>query len=105
MPGVDFGRVRALVTMVQVLSLIGFEPSSRSGSEWYGSCPLHECGPSRRHSSFSVNVATVRYCCHRYGSQGNQLEPWAALTDLPLHQAAVDLCRRLSHDVPWPRRW
>ena len=31
MPGVDFDRVRALVTMEQVLNLLGFQPSSRSG--------------------------------------------------------------------------
>ena len=44
MPGVDFSRVRALVTMEQVLSLLGFEPAGRSGSQWYGSCPLHDAG-------------------------------------------------------------
>jgi DNA primase len=104
-PGVDFGRVRALVTMEQVLSLLGFEPSGRSGSQWYGSCPLHESGPGRRRRSFSVNVALGRYCCHRCGSRGNQLELWAAATKLPLHQAAIDLCRRLGRDVPWIRRW
>ena len=105
MPGVDFGRVRALVTMEQVLGLLGFEPSSRSGSQWYGRCPLHESGPARRRRSFSVNVAIGRYCCHRCGSRGNQLELWAAAARLPLHQAAIDLCRRLGHDVPWVRRW
>jgi hypothetical protein len=55
-PGVDFDRVRALVTMARVLDLLGFEPSSRSGAQWYGSCPLHEPGPGRRRS-FSVNVS------------------------------------------------
>ena len=105
MPGVDFGRVRALVTMEQVLSLLGFKPSSRSGSQWYGSCPLHESGSGRRHRCFSVNVALGRYCCHRCGSRGNQLELWAAATKLPLHQAAIALCRRLGCDVPWIRRW
>jgi hypothetical protein len=69
-PGVDFGRVRALVTMEQVLSLLGFEPSSRSGSQWYGSCPLHESGPGRRHRCFSVNVALGRYYCHAAGVAG-----------------------------------
>ena len=73
MPGVDFGRVRAVVTMEQVLSLLGFEPSSRSGSQWYGRCPLHESGP-RQSRSFSVTVALGRYYCHRCGSHGNQLD-------------------------------
>ena len=45
MPGVDFDRVRTEITMEQVLSLLGFQPSTRSGVQWYGSCPLHESGP------------------------------------------------------------
>jgi DNA primase len=103
-PGVDFDRVRAEITMEQVLNLLGFMPSTRSGAQWYGSCPLHDPG-ARRRRSFSVNLATGRYLCHRCGSHGNPLELWAAATKLPLHQAAIDLCRRLGCDVPWIRRW
>jgi len=90
--------------MEQVLHLLGFEPSNRSGVQWYGRCPLPGCTSSRRHS-FSVNVAQGRYCCHRCHSHGNQLELWAAATELPLYQAAIDLCQRLGRDVPWIRRW
>jgi len=103
-PGVDFDRVRAEITMEQVLNLLGFVPSTRSGAQWYGRCPLHEPG-ARCRRSFSVNLATGRYFCHRCGSHGNPLELWAAATKLPLHQAAIDLCRRLGCDVPWIRRW
>ena len=53
--------------------------------------------------SFSVNMAIGRYFCHRCQSHGNQLELWAAATKLPLHQAAMDLCRRLGRDIPWIR--
>jgi DNA primase len=105
MPGIDFGRIRARVTMEQVLNLLGFEPTSRSGSQWYGRCPLDDCGTGRRRRGFSVNVASGRYYCHRCRSHGNPLELWAAATRLPLHQAAIDLCRRLGRDVPWIRRW
>ena len=104
MPGVDFHRIRAEITMEQVLDLLGFEPSSRSGVQWYGRCPLHESRPGR-HRSFSVNVALGRYFCHGCRSHGNQLELWAAATKLPLHQAALDLCHRLGHEIPWIRRW
>ena len=52
MPGVDFERIRAVVTMEQVLNLLGFEPTSRSGSQWYGSCPLPDCGAGRRRRQF-----------------------------------------------------
>jgi len=104
MPGVDFHRVRAEITMEQVLNLLGFEPSSRSGAQWYGRCPLHESGPGR-HRSFSVNVALGRYFCHGCRSHGNHLELWAAATKLPLHQAALDLCHRLGQEIPRIRRW
>ena len=104
MPGVDFDRVRAEITMEQVLSLLGFQPSKRSGMQWYGSCLLHEPRSGRRRS-FSVNVAIGRYFCHRCHSHGNQLELWAAATKQPLYHAAVDLCRRLGRDVPWLERW
>jgi DNA primase len=105
MPGVDFERIRAVVTMEPVLNLLGFEPSSRSGSQWSGRCPLPACGSSRRRDSFSVNVASDRYCCHRCGSHGNALELWAAATGQSVYPAAIDLCRRLGCEIPWIRRW
>ena len=77
MPGVDFDKVRAEITMEQVLTLLGFQPLNRSGVQWCGSCPLHESGSERRRS-FSVNVANGRYFCHRCHSHGNQFELWAA---------------------------
>ena len=53
----------------------------------------------------SLNVEVNCYYSHGYRSRGNQLELWAVATKLPLHQAAIDLCRRLGRDVPWIRRW
>ena len=104
MPGVDFDRLRAEITMEQVHDLLGFKPSQRTGDQWYGSCPLHD-SPSARRRCFSVNVAIGRYRCHRCHSQGHQLELWAAAAKLPLHQAALDLCRALGKEVPWMHRW
>ena len=104
MPGVDFDRVRTEITMEQVLRLLGFRPLTRSGAQWYGSCPLHE--PAKGSArSFSVNVAIGRYCCHRCGSYGNQIELWAAAKKLQPYQAAIDLCRRLGREIPWLPRW
>jgi DNA primase len=103
-PGVDFDRLRAEITMEQVLSLLGFQPSKRSGAQWYGCCPLHESRLGR-HRSFSVNLAIGRYYCHHCRRHGNQLELWAAATKLPLHQATIDLCHRLGRDIPWLGRW
>jgi DNA primase len=103
MPGVDFDRLRAEITMEHVLDLLAFEPVRRSGSQWYGRCPLHE-STSKRSCCFSVNVTLGRYYCHRCHSHGNLLELWAAANKLPLHRAAIDLCRRLGREVPWIQR-
>jgi len=104
MPGVDFDRVRAEITMQQVLQLLGFEPSRCRGEQWYGRCPLPGCRPSRR-PSFSVNVAIGRYYCHRCHRHGHQLELWAEATGLLLYPAAIDLCAALGREVPWIQRW
>ena len=113
-------RTTTLITMGQVLNLLGFEPSNGWGVQWYGSCPLHESRPRRRRRSFSVNVAND---CHRCHGHGNPLELWAAATKLPLHQAAISPSRFSSSslvthgprivpplpaaersDAPWPRQ-
>jgi DNA primase len=98
-PGIDFDRLRAEITMEQVLELLGFVPSHRTGDQWYGRCPLHPSA-SPRPRFFSVNVAIGRYHCHRCHSQGNQLELWAAFTKRKLYPASIDLCRLLARDVP-----
>ena len=104
MPGIDFDRLRRAITMEEVLELLGFEPSQRTGDQWYGACPLHG-STSCRARHFSVNVAKRRYCCHKCHSQGNQLELWAAFTQTQLHPAMIDLCRTLGRDIPWLRSW
>jgi DNA primase len=100
MPGIDFDRLRAEITMEEVLRLLGFEPARRTGPQWYGCCPLRGCTSERRHS-FSVNVTLGRYYCHHCRSHGHQLELWAATTALTLHRAAIELCGRLGREVPW----
>ncbi|HJT78873.1 MAG TPA: CHC2 zinc finger domain-containing protein [Gemmataceae bacterium] len=104
MPGVNFDRLRAEITMEEVLRLLAFAPTGRSGWQWYGPCPFHPA-TAKRSRCFSVNVALRRYYCHRCHRHGNHLELWAAASQLPLYQAAIDLCQRLGRDVPWMQRW
>lgn len=104
MPGVDFRQLMADISMREVLEQLGFEPSSRRGDQWRGPCPIHR-SRSLGSRTFCVNLHSQRYFCHRCGSQGNQLELWAAVHDLPLHHAALDLCRALGRNVPWIVRW
>jgi DNA primase len=104
MPGIDFDQLRNEITMEQVLDLVGFEPTSRNGSQWYGYCPLHDCTSEGRRS-FSVNVSMRVYCCHKCQSKGSQIQLWATVTDKPLYPATIDLCRLLGREVPWIRHW
>lgn len=104
MPGIDFDRLRAEISIEQVLQLLNFRPLRGRGPQQYGWCPLNHCPPSRR-PCFSVNVELGRYYCHRCHRSGHQIQLWAAATGLPLHHAAIDLCRTLRHDIPWIRHW
>lgn len=104
MAGVDFHALRNEITMEQVLNRIGFEPSSRSGDQLHGPCPVHgSSSPQSR--SFSVNLKSGRYYCHKCHSQGNQLELWAAVYHQSIYDAALDLCRTLGRETPWIKRW
>jgi hypothetical protein len=47
MPGIDFHRLRQEITMEQVLTLLGFEPSQRTGDQWYVPCLRLFASPSR----------------------------------------------------------
>lgn len=104
MPGVDFQVLRTEITMTEVLNQLGFEPTRRSGSQLRGPCPVHG-SMSARSRTFSVNLETGRYYCHKCRSHGNRLELWAAVHQLPMYEAAVDLCRALGREVPWIEHW
>jgi DNA primase len=104
MPGIDFDRLRREITMVEVLNLLGFQPTQRRGDQWHGPCPVHG-STSAGSRSFSVNVTLGRYHCHKCRSRGNQLELWAAVLKQQRHPAMIDLCRALRREVPWIHRW
>lgn len=104
MAGVDFNKLRNEITMEQVLNQLGFERVSQSGDQLHGPCLVHR-STSPQSRTFSVNLRTGRYFCHKCQSKGNQLELWAAVHELPIYDAAVDLCRVLGHEVPWIKRW
>jgi DNA primase len=102
-PGIDFARLRAEITMGQVLGQLGFQPVTRLGGQLHGPCPVHRSS-SLRSRTFSVNVRSGRYYCHKCHSHGNQLDLWAAIHHLPIYEAALNLCRALGHNIPWITR-
>jgi DNA primase len=98
---IDFARLRELVTMRQVLELLDWQHAARHGAQLRGPCPIHRSqNPQSR--SLSVNIEKQVYRCFAMscGSKGNQLDLFAAATDQPLYNAAVDLCERLGMEPP-----
>jgi hypothetical protein len=122
MPGIDYRQLRARVSMRQVLTLLGFQPTHVRGDQVRGPCPLHggleksqiptslqraghraSAPASTRGESapFSAHLEKHVYRCFACGSQGNQLDLWAAAQRLPLHAAALDLCQAARVSPPW----
>ncbi len=103
MPSVDFNVLRNETTMEQVLNQPGFQPTSRSANQLHGPGPVHG-STSKRSQTFSVNLDTGRYTCHKCHRNGHQLELWAAVHKLSIDEAAVNLCHVLGREVPWIKR-
>ena len=98
-PALDFAAVRAAITIVQVLALLGFVPCSDHQGQQRGACPLH----GSKHGTaccFSVNTQTHTFHCFKCGRSGNALDQWAAANRLTPYDAAVDLCQRLHIPLP-----
>jgi DNA primase len=96
--GIDFRALREAVTIAEVLELVGWKPSVRTGDQMRGPCPIHK-STSARSRSFSVNVGTHVYQCFSCGGKGNQLDLWVAVSGLSVYQAAQDLAHRLHIDL------
>ena len=100
MPSIDFKRVRESVSISKVLDLLGFAGVQDSGDQVRGPCPLHgSLSPTSR--VFSVNLRKNAFQCFKCGKQGNQIDLWAQSQELPIFDAAIDLCDRLGVPVPW----
>ena len=99
MVGIDYQAVRSLIPMADVLHWIGFTPTTHCGSQLRGPCPLPKC-PSRTQRAFSVHLPKQLYHCFTCRNHGNQLDLWAAVHELNLYNAAVDLCQRAHTAVP-----
>jgi putative transposase len=98
-PAIDFAAVRAAITIVQVLALLGFVPHSDHAGQQRGACPLHgtTSGTAR---CFSVNTNAHTFHCFKCGRSGNALDLWAAANRLSIYDAALDLCQRLNLPLP-----
>lgn len=102
MPALDYRELRRRFPMRRVLALLAYRPTARRGDQWRGPCPFcmaanGESGP--RH--FAVHLARNAFQCFRCQVRGNALELWRLHLGLPLHAAAIELCRRTREPPPW----
>ena len=99
---IDYRRLRELIPVARVLEVAAWTPTRGRGRQVRGVCPLHE-PKSARSADFSVNLARHIWKCFQCGKGGNQIDLWSALTQLPIYEAALDLCERTGTPVPWLR--
>ena len=104
MSGIDYSVLRQRIRMADVLERAGFEATDQMGDQVRGPCPIHR-STSSGSRSFSANLKRQVFRCFKCGASGNQLDLWAAITKLPLHEAARDLCERLGIEVPEVHHW
>jgi transposase len=98
--GIDYRQLRSLVSISEVLDLLGFQATTRRGDVVRGGCPVHDSkSPTSR--VFSVHLTKNLFRCFKCQAAGNHLDLWVAATRQPLYQAALDLCQRLQRPVPW----
>ena len=97
MPSLDFQAIHAAVSIFQVLEVVGFVAVEQSGDQVRGPCPVHG-STSPDSSSFSVNLPRNTFQCFKCGAKGNQLDLYVAVTRLPIHEAARQLCEQAVID-------
>jgi DNA primase len=103
MPSIDFAEVRARIAIHQVLELCGFEVTESNGDQVRGPCLIHGSS-SAASRSFSVNLRKHTFRCFKCGASGNQIDLWVAVSQLPLHEATQELCRRVGVEMPVVKR-
>src|SRR5438093_553680 len=99
-PSIDFGAVRALITLAEVLALLRYLPTRTRGTQQRGPCPVHGSRQPSRSQCFSANLADNICHCFKCGFGGNALDWWVAVAGQNIYDAAVDLCQRLGRPLP-----
>jgi transposase len=91
---IDFGHIKGQLSMERLLGHLGLAARLRgSGPQRRCACPIHR--GDGRGRTFSVNLQEDVFTCFdaRCGKQGDVIDLWAALHDLDLRGAALDLIR------------
>ena len=100
----DFGHIKQQLPLERVLGHLGLAQRLRgSGPQRRCACPIHRSDGRGR--TFSVNLKDNVFTCFdaRCGKQGDVIDLWAALHQMDLRGAAIDLVRTFSLE-PAPAR-
>src|SRR5262245_18197880 len=101
---VDFAHVKRQLSMGRVLAHLGLLARLKGGGDRRRcACPIHRADGRGR--TFSVNLKEDVFLCFdaRCGKQGDVIDLWAALHQLDLRGAALDLVRTFGLE-PAPGR-
>lgn len=104
MSRLDYAAIRARISILEVLDLIDYAPTSRRAEQWRGPCPFSHAPESFQQRSsdrksnrcFSVNVRKNVFRCFCCNRAGNSLDLWSQLTGKRLFDATQDLCEKLK---------
>ncbi len=101
MPSIDYDRLKAEIPLARLLDHLGWTHRYVSEKGFRrGRCPLHG-GSSTRSRSFSADLATNSWYCHRCKVGGSVIDLWQRLhPGLELHAAAADLAHTLIGAPP-----
>lgn len=102
MPTINFNRVRQMISLGDVLRVIGYQKGEIIGVGVRGPCPLY-CHADPR--CCKLSWAEDRWYCHRCRKGGGALELYMKYRGKTLFIAALELCRLLGRPVPWMPRF
>jgi len=91
---IDFAHLKRQLPLAKVLDQLGISGRLRgSGAQRRCACPIHR--GDGRGRTFSVNLSDNVFCCFdsHCGKKGDVIDLWAALRQMSLREAAVDLVR------------
>jgi transposase len=94
---IDFTHLKSQLPLARVLDQLGLSGRLRgSGAQRRCACPIHR--GDGRGRTFSVNLAENVFHCFegRCGKQGDVIDLWAAVHQLSLRAAALDLVRTFA---------
>ena len=97
---IDFGALKQLAPIADVLRMIEYSPRKRTGSQLRGPCPVHG-STSETSTIFSVNLDRNIYKCFSCGSEGDQLKLYMEVTVLDVYDAAKQLAEKTGNPVPY----